>query len=168
LWGRRGVGAEAAIDAVMRVVNADSRAGPTTPTRWFCGDWILEGLAQHLQGMAAELRQFIQKETPVVRPRRLARQRHLGAPDQRHIRDGMLGGAARAGGDDSGAPTGEAGDAMGAGASKLPQSTGPCRRIPERLFNTALPGLTEEYLATAEEVPRRTPADPFSIMETSP
>jgi hypothetical protein len=44
----------------------------------------LEGLAQDLQDMAAGLRQFIQKETPVVRPRRLARQRHLAAPDQPH------------------------------------------------------------------------------------
>jgi hypothetical protein len=28
--------------------------------------------------------------------------------------------------------------------------------------------LTDEYLATAEEIPRRTPANPFSILATSP
>jgi hypothetical protein len=35
-------------------------------------DTILEVLAQHLEGMAAELRQFIQKEHAVVRQRHLA------------------------------------------------------------------------------------------------
>jgi RecJ-like exonuclease len=56
-----------------------------TLARLYVRDTILERLAQHLQDVAAELRQFIQKEHAVVRRRHLARQRHVAAADQPHI-----------------------------------------------------------------------------------
>ena len=62
--------------------------------------------------MAAELRQFIQEEHAVVRQRHLARHRHVAAADQSRIRDGMVGRATRAGGDQGRAVAGEARDAV--------------------------------------------------------
>jgi hypothetical protein len=51
----------------------------------------------------------------MVRPRHLARRGHLAPTDQPHIRYGVVGGAERPGGDERGAPPGEAGDAVAAG-----------------------------------------------------
>jgi hypothetical protein len=62
-------------------------------------DILLQRLAQDLQHMAPELRQFIQKEHAVVRRRRFAWHRHVVAADQPRIRDGMVGRATRAGRD---------------------------------------------------------------------
>jgi hypothetical protein len=41
-------------------------------------------------------------------------------------------------------------------------------RLPLQLFKSLLPGLTDKYLVTAEEVPRRMPADPCSLLAASP
>jgi hypothetical protein len=83
--------------------------------RLYSCETLLEGLAQHLQDMSAELRQFIQKEDPMVRQRHLTWPRHLAAPDQPHIGDGVMRGAKRARSDDGGTGAGEASDAMDAG-----------------------------------------------------
>jgi hypothetical protein len=55
-------------------------------------DTHLEGLAQDLQAVAAELQQFIQKKHPMVRPRHLAGHRHVAAADQADIGDRVMGG----------------------------------------------------------------------------
>jgi hypothetical protein len=54
-----------------------------------CHHPILERLAQDLQDVAAALREFIQKEHAVVRPRHVAGHRHLPAADPPHIGDGV-------------------------------------------------------------------------------
>ena len=51
----------------------------TCGRRYFC-EALLQGLAEDPQDVAAELRQFIQTENPVVRPRYLAGPRHLAPP----------------------------------------------------------------------------------------
>jgi hypothetical protein len=73
---------------------------------------ILQQLAQHLQDMAAELRELIQEAHAVVGQRHVARHRHVASADQPRIRDGVEGRATRAGGDDSGAGARAAGDAV--------------------------------------------------------
>jgi hypothetical protein len=65
--------------------------------------------------MASGLRPFIQKAHAVVRPRHVARHRHLAAADQPQLREGVMGGAKGARGDQGGAGAGEAGDAVDAG-----------------------------------------------------
>jgi hypothetical protein len=60
-------------------------------------DALLERLAQHLQDVVPELRQFIQKENTVVRQRYIARPRQRTATDQPYIRDGEMWRATGAG-----------------------------------------------------------------------
>jgi hypothetical protein len=48
--------------------------------RLYSYDTLLEGLAQHLQDVAPELRPFVQEKHPVVRQRHLAGHRHLAPP----------------------------------------------------------------------------------------
>ena len=57
----------------------------------------------------------IEADDPVVGPRHLARHGYMAPTDQPHIGNGMVGGAKRPGGDEGGAPPGEAGDAVDAG-----------------------------------------------------
>jgi hypothetical protein len=83
-----------------------------TPTRWYSRAAVLEGLAQALQDMAAELGPCIQEEHAVVGQRRLAGHRHVAATDQPRIRDGLVGRATRAGRHQRRAVAGEAGDAV--------------------------------------------------------
>jgi hypothetical protein len=59
--------------------------------RLYSCDTLLEWLSQDLQDVAAELRQFIQKEHAVVRQRHFARHRHMAPADQPDIRDGVMG-----------------------------------------------------------------------------
>jgi hypothetical protein len=54
-------------------------------------DAVLERLAQDLEHMTVELRQFIQEEDAVVRQRHVPRPRHVAPADQPDIRDGVLG-----------------------------------------------------------------------------
>ena len=54
----------------------------------------------------------------MVSQRRVARHRHVTPADQSHIREGVVGGATRAGRDERGAGTGAAGDAVDAGGVK--------------------------------------------------
>ena len=70
-----------------------------TPAILYSCETLLQGLAQHLEHVATELRPFIQQEHPMVRPRHLARHRHVAPADQPCIRDGVVGGATRAGRD---------------------------------------------------------------------
>ncbi len=83
--------------------------------RLYLCETLLERLAEDLEDMALELGQLIQEQDPVVRQRHLPRHGQLAAADQPHIRDGVVRGPERARGDEGGAPTGEAGDAMDAG-----------------------------------------------------
>jgi hypothetical protein len=53
-----------------------------TPAKLYVYDTLLQRLAQPFQDVAAELRQLIQKENPVVRQRHFAGHRHLPATDQ--------------------------------------------------------------------------------------
>ncbi len=76
---------------------------------------LLDQLAPPLEHMPRALGECIEADDPVVGPRHLARHRHLAAPDHAHLGDGLVGGATRPGGDDGGAPPGEAGDAVDAG-----------------------------------------------------
>jgi hypothetical protein len=68
-------------------------------------------LAPHVQEVALELRYVLQQAHPVVRPRPLARPRHLAAADQAHIRNALVGGAEGPRHDQRYAGAGEAGDA---------------------------------------------------------
>jgi hypothetical protein len=86
--------------------------------RLYSYDTLLERLAQDLQDVAVELRQFIQQEHPVVRPRYVAGPRHLPPTDQPHIGDRVVGGAKRPRREARGAVTGAAGDAVDAGGVK--------------------------------------------------
>jgi hypothetical protein len=83
-----------------------------TSAKLYSCETLLERLAQDRQDMAAELGQFIQEEHAVVGQRDLARHRHVTPTDPPRVRDGMVGGAARAGGDQSRAVAREAGDAV--------------------------------------------------------
>jgi hypothetical protein len=110
--------ADAPVAAGTWVAHAASATNPAkvkTLARWYACDTRLEGLAQDLQDVPPELRELIQAAHARVRPRPRARQRDLTAADQPHIRDGMMGGAEGAAGDQGRAPVGEAGDAMHAG-----------------------------------------------------
>ena len=46
---------------------------------------LLKGLAQDLEDMASELRQFIEEEHAIVSPRHLTRRWHLTPANQAHI-----------------------------------------------------------------------------------
>jgi hypothetical protein len=100
--------------ASIRLANSANVWRSRTCGRLSACNTLLKRL-EDLEDVAAELRQFVQKEDPVVRQRHFPRQRHLAAPDQAHLGDGVMGGATRACGDDGGAGAGEAGDAMDAG-----------------------------------------------------
>jgi hypothetical protein len=78
-------------------------------------DTILKRLTQHVQDVAAELWPCIQKKHPMVRPRHFARPRHLAPADQPDIRDGVMGGATRAGRYQGRTLTGAADDAADSG-----------------------------------------------------
>jgi hypothetical protein len=64
--------------------------------RLYACDAVLEGLAQHLQDVASELREFIQEENAMVRQRHFPRHRQLAPTDQAYIGDRMVRGAKRA------------------------------------------------------------------------
>jgi hypothetical protein len=82
--------------------------------QWCLRDPVLERLAQGLEDVASELRPFIEKEHAVVRQRHLARQRHPAPTDQAQVRDRLMRGATRAGGDQRRAVAGAAGNTMDA------------------------------------------------------
>jgi hypothetical protein len=82
--------------------------------RLYACDTLLERLAQDVEDVAAELRQFIENEHAMVGERDVAGHRHLADPDQPHIRDGVVRGTKRSRGDKGGAIAGEAGAAMDA------------------------------------------------------
>jgi hypothetical protein len=62
-----------------------------TRARLYVEDTILERLPQDLQDMAAEHRQFIQKQHAMMRQRHFPGRRYVAAADQPHIRDGVMG-----------------------------------------------------------------------------
>jgi hypothetical protein len=97
---------------VSRAAHAAKAMSSATYARLSACDGLLEGLAQHPQDVAAEVREFIQQEHLMVRPRPFARPRHLAPTDQPHIRDRAMGVATRARGDDGGAIPGAADDSM--------------------------------------------------------
>ena len=66
-----------------------------TPARLSSRAAVLKELAQDLQHMATALRQLIEEEHAMVRPRHLARRAEVPAADQAHVGDGEVGGRAR-------------------------------------------------------------------------
>jgi hypothetical protein len=80
-----------------RATNAASTARSRTSVRLSVYDTLLERLAQDLEDMAAALGQLIQEGDAVVGQRHVARHRHMAATDQPDVRDGVMGGATRAG-----------------------------------------------------------------------
>ena len=80
---------------VSRAAKAAKTLTLRTPAKLYIYETLLEGLAQYLQHVTAELGQFIQKEHAVVGQRHLARHRHLSPADQAHIGDGVKGSANR-------------------------------------------------------------------------
>jgi len=95
-----------------RVAKSAKSLRRRTRGRLYSCDPLLEGLAQHLEDVAAELWPFIEKEHAMVCQRHVARHRHLAPTDQAHIGDRVMGGATRVCGDDRGA-AGDAVDASG-------------------------------------------------------
>jgi hypothetical protein len=83
--------------------------------RWSLSETNLERLAPDFEDLALARGPLIQPQEAMMRQRHLSRRWQLAATDQAHIGDGMVGGAERTRGDDSGPPPGEAGDAMDAG-----------------------------------------------------
>jgi hypothetical protein len=79
---------------------------------------FLERLAEGLRDLGTELGQFIQPAPAVVGQRHLARHRPVAPTDPPRVRNGVVGGATRACGDQGGAVAGEAGDAVNAGGVK--------------------------------------------------
>jgi hypothetical protein len=104
--------ARQALLACARMARATSMPKSATPAKLYACEAILEGLAQNLQDMAAVLGPFIQEAHAVVGQRHLAGHRHVTPTDQPRIREGLVGRATRAGGDQGRAVAGEAGDAM--------------------------------------------------------
>ena len=82
---------------ISRMANSAKSLKSMAPVRVYLYDTLLEGLAQDLQDVAAELRQFIQKEHPMVGQRHFARHRRVPPADQPYIGDGVMWGATRAG-----------------------------------------------------------------------
>jgi hypothetical protein len=85
-----------------------------TRGRLSLGDALHQRLAQDLEDMAAEPEGFIQKEHTMVGQRYVTHHRHVAAADQPRIRDGMVGRATRAGGDQRRAVAGEPGNTVDA------------------------------------------------------
>jgi hypothetical protein len=77
-------------EVMSRAAKVAKTVGSRTPTKSYSCEAILERLAQHLQDVAPELRQFIQKEDAVGRQRHFARPRQRPATDQTYIRDGEM------------------------------------------------------------------------------
>jgi hypothetical protein len=71
--------------AITRIAKSAKLLRFRTPAGLYLYDTLLEGLPQDLQDVAAELRQFIQEEHPVVRERDLARHRDLTPADPPHV-----------------------------------------------------------------------------------
>src|SRR5262245_52000177 len=110
------------LTAIHRPAHSTRVLRSRTCGRLYAYDALLERLAQDLQDVATELRQLIEKEHPVIRERHVARQRDLALADEAGVRDVLVGGAGRAGGDQGRAAAGAAGDAVDArGADGLGQ-----------------------------------------------
>jgi hypothetical protein len=99
---------------VIWVASASTAARSRTCGRFYSCDTLLEGLAQDLQDVASELRQFIQKEHAMVRQGHLPLHWHLAPTDQPHVRNRVMGGLTWARRDAGRAVAGEAGDALDA------------------------------------------------------
>ncbi len=59
--------------------------------RLYVYETLLERLPRHLEGVTPALREFIQNEPAVVRPRHLARRGDVPAADPADIRGGVMG-----------------------------------------------------------------------------
>jgi hypothetical protein len=101
--------------AINRRANSVKILRFSTPEKLYLYDTLFERLPQDLEDMAAELGPFIQAAHAVVRPRHLARHRHVAPADQPHIGDGVMGGTKRPGRDHGRTVAGEAGNAANAG-----------------------------------------------------
>jgi hypothetical protein len=89
---------------VSRAANVAKTLKLRTSAKLYIYETLLERLPQDLQDMAAALGLFIQEAHAMVGQRHLTRHRHVPPTDQSRIRDGLVGGATRAGRDQQGAP----------------------------------------------------------------
>jgi hypothetical protein len=87
---------------------------PRMMARLYLYDALLQRLAQNLQDVTPELRQFIEEENAVVRQRPLAKPGEVSAADQPHSRDRLRRGATWAGCDHRRAGAGETSDTVDA------------------------------------------------------
>jgi hypothetical protein len=111
--------------AYVRAARPASTARLKTRARWFCSDLVLTRLTQPFQGVAAARRPCIPQAHPLVRPRQVARPRHLAAPDPPHLGERVRRGATRPRGDQGGAGAGAASDARDArGVDRFGQGHG--------------------------------------------
>jgi hypothetical protein len=74
--------------------------------RLYLYDTLLKRLAQDFQDVSCALGQLVQEEHAVVRQRHLPGPRHLPTTDQANVREGVIGGATGARGDQGGAGAG--------------------------------------------------------------
>jgi hypothetical protein len=79
------------LTAITRIAKSAKLLRFRTPARLYLYDTIFERLTQHLQGVAADLRQLIGKAHAVVGQRPLARQRCKAVSDRPCIRDEVVG-----------------------------------------------------------------------------
>jgi hypothetical protein len=103
----------------MASLRAASEASTTTSemcAQWLVEETIAERLAQDLEDVARARGPFIQPQEAVVRQGHLPRYQQLAIAHHAHIGNDVIGGPARARGDDGGAPTRQAGAARDAGS----------------------------------------------------
>jgi hypothetical protein len=81
------------LTVITRRANSAKELRSRTPAKLYSCKTILERLPQDLQDMAAELRQLIQEEHPVVGQGDVAGRGDVSAADQPHVRDGVMRGA---------------------------------------------------------------------------
>src|SRR5262245_53139092 len=101
-------------EVVSRAAKVPKTLKSRTPAKLYIDETLLQGLAQNLQHMAAELRQLIQEQHAVVGQRHLAWQQHVAPADQPDVREGVMRGAKRAGRHQGGAVARAAGDTVDA------------------------------------------------------
>jgi hypothetical protein len=123
-------------------------------------DTLLQRLAQGLEDMAPALGQFIQEAHAMVRPRHVARPRHVVAADEPHSRDRLVRGATRAGRDQRCAGTREAGDAVDPGGV---EGFGQAPRREDGRQAAGQPRCPRARRTQEEHVLVRTPASPLPL-----
>ena len=80
-------------EVMSRAAKVAKTLKSSTPAKLYVYETIRERSSQDFEHMAPKFRQLIEEEHAMVGQRHFARQRHMAAADQSHIRDGVMGGA---------------------------------------------------------------------------